>query len=156
MLEIGFGSWLRWASALIVASIVLATTPAWADMTATGVWEQINEKTGEAQSTVTISKSGESYIGVVTSIFVKPGNPANPICVKCSGALKNQPMKGLQIINGMKQNGLDYSDGTILDPESGTLYSATMQMSPDGKHLTVRGYIGISAFGRSQVWNRVR
>lgn len=125
-------------------------------MTAAGVWEQVNEKTGEAQSTVTISKSGDAYIGVVTSIFVKPGNPANPICVKCSGALKNQPMKGLQIINGMKQDGLNYSDGTILDPESGTVYSATMQVSPDGKHLTVRGYVGISAFGRSQVWNRVR
>ncbi len=147
---------IRHAAMAALATVVLMTTALAADLTAAGVWEQVNEKTGEAQSTVTIAKSGDAYVGRVTSIFLKPGNPPDPLCAKCSGALKNQPMKGLQIINGMKQDGLTYSDGTILDPESGTLYSATMQLSPDGKHLTVRGYVGISAFGRSQVWNRVR
>jgi len=147
---------VRPVAVMAVAVAMLSATSALADMTAAGVWEQINEKTGEAQSTVTISQSGGVFVGRVTSIFVKPGNPTNPICVKCSGAQKGQPMKGLQIIDGMKQSGLSYSDGTILDPESGTLYSATMQLSPDGAHLMVRGYVGISAFGRSQTWNRVR
>jgi uncharacterized protein (DUF2147 family) len=139
-----------------VALGLLSVSSAFADMTAAGVWEQVNEKTGEAQATVTISQSGGLFIGRITSIFIKPGNPTNPLCVKCSGAQKGQPMKGLQIIDGMKQSDLDYSDGTILDPESGTLYSGNMQLSADGAHLTVRGYVGISAFGRSQTWNRVR
>jgi uncharacterized protein (DUF2147 family) len=140
----------------LMAAFVIMVAPAYADTTAAGVWEQVNEKTGEAQSTITISKAGDVYVGRITTIFLKPGNPAEPICAKCSGADKGRPMKGLQIINGMKESGLDYSDGTILDPESGTVYSATMQLSPDGRHLTVRGYVGISAFGRSQVWNRIR
>jgi hypothetical protein len=30
-----------------------------------------------------------------------------------------------------------------------------MTVSPDGKKLEMRGYVGISLFGRSQVWNRL-
>jgi len=150
----------RWAMlrriAMVVVALLLSGYPALADVTAAGVWEQVNEKTGEVQSTITISQSGGVFVGRITSIFPKPGRPADPLCVNCPGAQKGLPMKGLQIIDGMKQSGLDYADGTILDPESGSVYTATMQLSQDGKHLNVRGYIGISAFGRSQTWNRLR
>ena len=95
-------------------------------------------------------------VGRITSIFPWPGEAADPRCDKCPGPQKGQPVKGLQIIEGMQQAGTDYSGGTILDPSSGTVYSATMKLSPDGNRLTVRGYVGISAFGRSQTWNRVR
>jgi uncharacterized protein (DUF2147 family) len=136
--------------------LILSATSALADMTAAGQWEQVDDKTGRVKSTITIAQSGGVFVGRVTQIFPEPGHPTDPKCDKCAGAAKGQPIKGLQIIEGLKQSGLDYSDGTILDPESGSVYSAQMQLSPDGRHLTVRGYIGISALGRSQVWNRLR
>jgi uncharacterized protein (DUF2147 family) len=143
----------------IVVSLAAGVMPgpaSAADQTAAGVWEQVNEKTGEAQATITIVKSGPAYVGTITTIYPKPGHPVDPICVNCSGSLKNRPMKGLQIINDMQQSGLEYTGGTILDPESGSVYTANMQLSADGRHLTVRGYVGIPTFGRSQTWNRIR
>jgi uncharacterized protein (DUF2147 family) len=149
-------NWIIGAAALALMLTLGTVAAEAADQTAAGVWEQVNEKTGQAQSTITIAKSGPAYVGTVTSIYPQPGRPADPVCSKCEGSLKNRPVKGLQIINDMQQQGNDYTGGTILDPESGSVYNATMQLSPDGKHLTVRGYVGIPTFGRSQTWNRLK
>ena len=91
----------------------------------------------------------------LSKLFLDPGDDPNPVCTKCSGDKLNQPILGLTFIEGMKQSGLDYEDGTILDPETGDIYHAKMSLSPDGNELNVRGYVGLPVFGRTQTWTRV-
>ena len=62
---------------------------------------------------------------------------------------------GLALIKGMQRKGLEYENGTIMDPRDGTVYRALMRLSPDNKHLEVRGFLGFALLGRSQIWNRL-
>lgn len=142
-------------SATVAALTALLTlNAAAAAPTATGVWKQIDES-GKPGALVTISQEGDVFVGRLTHLFLEPGDDPNPICDRCPGDKANQPVLGLVFIEGMKQSGLDYDGGTILDPETGKVYSANMHLSADGAELTVRGYLGLSIFGRSQTWLRV-
>ncbi len=142
--------------AAIAAFWILAQTSSAGAQTVTGVWQQIDPDTGKVGALVTFAESGGIYRGFFSKLFLDPGDDPNPLCRKCPGARRGKPLLGLMFIDGMKRSGLAYEGGTILDPETGTLYSANMRLSPDGNSLTVRGYVGIPLFGQSQVWKRVQ
>jgi uncharacterized protein (DUF2147 family) len=48
----------------------------------------------------------------------------------------------------------EYQNGEVLDPENGKIYRAKMKLEDGGKTLHVRGFIGISLLGRTQIWAR--
>jgi uncharacterized protein (DUF2147 family) len=61
-------------------------------------------------------------------------------------------------MQGVKPNPIsntEWSDGEILDPKNGKTYRCDIQLTDNGEKLNVRGYIGITLFGRSQTWERV-
>jgi uncharacterized protein (DUF2147 family) len=66
--------------------------------------------------------------------------------------LQAQPLVELVILKGFELDGDTYEDGTIYDPENGKTYDC--KMSFRGKTLAIRGYIGLSLFGRTTVWER--
>jgi uncharacterized protein (DUF2147 family) len=149
-----------------MAAVVLAVAaggiaPSWAQPapaapTAVGLWEQVDDVTGKPESWFKIVEKNGVYEGALVKGFGKPGeDPAEWVCNKCEGAEKDAPVVGLTLIKSMTRSGLNYENGTIMDPRDGSVYRALMELSPDGKKLTVRGYLGISLFGRSQVWNRL-
>ncbi|HET9885438.1 MAG TPA: DUF2147 domain-containing protein [Candidatus Binatia bacterium] len=41
-----------------------------------------------------------------------------------------------------------------MDPENGKIYRAKMKLEDSGNALHVRGFIGISLLGRTQIWVR--
>jgi uncharacterized protein (DUF2147 family) len=147
-------SFLR--SLVAVLLMVAAASPlrAAAEPTAVGLWEQVDER-GKPESWFKITERNGVYEGTIAKIFFKPGEDQNWVCDKCQGAEKGRPVLGLALIKGMRRNGLSYENGTIMDPRDGSVYRALMRLSPDGKKLEVRGYLGISLFGQSQVWNRL-
>ena len=126
-----------------------------AEPTAVGLWEQVDERSGKAESWFRIAEHGGVYEGAIVKIFFKPGEDQNPVCDKCEGADRGKPVMGLMLIKGMRRTGNHYEGGTITDPRDGSVYRALMELSPDGQKLEVRGYLGISLFGRSQTWNRL-
>ena len=141
-------------SAIIMLGAAGASLRA-AEPSAVGLWEQVDEKSGKPESWFKITERNGAYEGNIVKIFFKPGEDENWVCDKCEGAERGKPVLGLALIKGMQRNGSSYENGTIMDPRDGAVYRALMKLSPDGQKLEVRGYLGISLFGRSQVWNRL-
>lgn len=134
---------------------VLVAGGAWAnEPSAEGRWKTISDEDGKPRSIVRIEDHAGNFEAVIEKVFFKPGENADPVCDKCSDARKGQKIIGLKIMNGLKRDGLRYEGGEILDPDNGKVYRAKMTLSPDGKSLEVRGFIGVSLFGRSQTWVR--
>ena len=48
----------------------------------------------------------------------------------------------------------NFIDGKVLDPLSGNIHSTKVRLSNDNRRLFIRGYVGVSALGRSQTWLR--
>ena len=119
----------------------------------TGKWKTFDDETKEAKSIVEITERDGKIYGKVIEIL----NPAkkNIKCTNCSGNDKDKPVLGLEILKGLSKDGKEYSDGKILDPSNGKLYKCTVSLDGNDK-LKVRGYVGISAFGRTQNWVRVK
>lgn len=119
-----------------------------------GVWRVIGDKTGEVEALVSIVEHDGVYEGRVTSIFPRPEISPDARCERCSGARKDQPVKGMVILSGLKRVGQEFQGGEILDPDTGELYRCQMHLSDDNRRLFVRGYLGLSLFGRTQTWLR--
>jgi uncharacterized protein (DUF2147 family) len=68
--------------------------------------------------------------------------------------LRKVPVLGMQILQDFEPGkGNVWSNGKIYDPKSGKTYSSKITLvSPN--ELKLRGYIGISLIGRTDVWTR--
>ncbi|MGL2964701.1 DUF2147 domain-containing protein [Flavobacterium sp. RSB2_4_14] len=118
-----------------------------------GKWKTIDDETGKEKSIVEIfEKQGKVY-GKIIEIFESEHRHRK--CEKCEGEDKNKPILGLIIIKGLKKSGAIYEGGKITDPKNGSSYNCKISMEGKDK-LIVRGYIGISLFGRSQNWIRYK
>jgi uncharacterized protein (DUF2147 family) len=144
---------LAFASGL-AASLAQAATKPPAPTTVAGFWEQVDDA-GVVGAWFLFEEKDGFFNGRLVKTFKKPGEPVVETCSKCTGDQKNARMLGLTIINGMKRYGLNYKDGSILDPRDGNVYHAEMSLSPDGQKLSVRGYLMVPLLGKTQVWNRL-
>lgn len=118
-----------------------------------GVWEPSHGK-----ARVKIEKIGEKYYGKIVWLREpndeETGEPKtdrnNP-----DEALRSTPLRGYRILKDFVFTGDgEWTEGTIYDPENGNNYSCTIKMK-DANTLDIRGYIGVSAFGRTDVWKRL-
>lgn len=146
----------RWRQAAVVAAFLAAAAPDVRSQTPTpaGRWRTIDDRTGETKSIVVLESNGSELTGRVERVFAPPAPSTNPLCEKCSGNLKNQPIVGMQVLWGFRQDGDRYKEGRVLDPESGKVYRANLRLTDNGQSLQVRGFVGFSMLGRTQTWRR--
>jgi uncharacterized protein (DUF2147 family) len=122
-----------------------------------GVWT-----TAEGRSHVEIYKCMNRFCGRI--VWLKdptyPANDARGMAGKPKvdrdnpdPALRSRPLEGLEILSNFQFDDDRWSNGTIYDPSEGKTYRCKITLGDDGK-LNVRGYIGISLFGRTTEWTR--
>jgi uncharacterized protein (DUF2147 family) len=119
-----------------------------------GLWRTIDDKTGKEKSLVRIVEANGELRATIEKLFREPHEEPNPNCDKCPGERKNKPVLGMMIMTGLKKSGSEYEGGEILDPANGKIYRVKMWTAESGKKLNVRGFIGVSLLGRTQVWIR--
>jgi uncharacterized protein (DUF2147 family) len=110
---------------------------------------------GKDAAKIQVYKVGDKFYGKIVWLKnptengkprVDANNPDN--------AKKNNPSIGLVMLTGFTFNGDDeWEGGDIYDPETGKTYSCYLSFK-DNNTLKVRGYVGISLFGRTEVWTR--
>lgn len=120
----------------------------------TGTWKNIDDKTGSSKAILEIRQEANgTFTAKVVKITPRPGYTPKETCINCPAPYTNKPILGMDVLTGLKYaEGLNFSGGKIIDPLSGNIYSMKAKLSPNGKRLNLRGYVGISALGRSQTW----
>lgn len=133
--------------------VLLIITSTYAQKTVLGKWKSIDDETGKALGIVEIYEEDGKIYGKVVDILIPKDK--NKTCEKCPGEDKDKPILGLTILKNLTKDGDEYNGGHILDPKHGKLYKCYINLENEDK-LKIRGYIGISLFGRTQYWHRVK
>ena len=141
---------------LPIVLALLAFSARAAEPSPIGLWKTIDDDTHEVKALVEISEHDGVLSGRVTQLFRKPGEDQNPFCVPCQGERHTQRVLGMTILWNMHHDGDEWDGGEILDPEEGEIYRCKLHPIDGGTKLEVRGFVGISLFGRTQVWERAQ
>ena len=98
---------------------------------------------------IEIFKRGNHYYGRSIWVASMRKDTKNP-----EESLKNRDVLGIELLTGFSYNDNTYTDGKIYDPECGKTYDCKMTLTDNT--LKVRGYIGISLFGRTETFERIK
>ncbi|MEB2782066.1 DUF2147 domain-containing protein [Algoriphagus sp. C2-6-M1] len=116
-----------------------------------GVWFN-PDKTAQIE----IMENENEMIGKIIWIQQEDDDPATfTDLVNSDISLRNRPLMGLTILEGLKFRDGIWSDGKIYDPQSGISYACELQLKKKDI-LEIKGYLGDSWVSRTVEWNRVK
>jgi uncharacterized protein (DUF2147 family) len=149
-------NWIRGLCLLAVALLSLAGAaraqqPSQKLQNAIGHWQVVDSDGKPGGHVDTYLENGKLF-GRVT--LPRPGRKPTDVCDKCSGEYKNRPILGMVILRNFRPEGDDWVDGIAIDPENGKEYKGKV-WAIGNDQLGMRGFIGISLFGRTETWVRM-
>lgn len=121
-----------------------------------GDWTTYGDDGREAQAVIRLTSDDGELRGQIVRLLPTEGYPDPTFrCDDCQGRYQGVDLRTVPLFEDMRWNGGEFSGGRIVDPESAKSYRAIVRLDePD--RLEVRGFIGIRALGRTQVWRRER
>ena len=134
---------------LTLIGLSLAAAPPQTADTAVGRW-----KTETRGGIVEIQRCGASICGRILTSEKLRTDPNLKDVNNSNVALRNRPLRGLQILSGFAVSGNYWTGGKIYNAEDGKTYSA--DVTPVGAdQLKVRGCV-FKPFCKTQTWTRIR
>ncbi|EOR95256.1 putative SIGNAL PEPTIDE PROTEIN [Arcticibacter svalbardensis MN12-7] len=139
---------------LLSCLLLVSTCPIFAldDDTIIGKW--IDQK-GEAK--IEIYKQGNQFFGKLYWLkdpFDKNGNVRKDLN-NPETSLRDRDLKGIEILKNFTYNrDHEWTGGKIYDPRSGKTYDCKISISEEGE-LNVRGFIGFSIIGKTEIMIRL-
>jgi uncharacterized protein (DUF2147 family) len=141
---------LAWASASAAPASAAALDARLASPV--GLWQPL-DGAGKPLGLIRIFEANGLYYGRIEPS--SPDDDRNARCTHCTDDRRGQPIIGLVLLRHLRSQNGAYVGGDILDPDTGHIYGCTLRLTDGGRELIMRGFLGISLFGRSQTWRRV-
>ncbi len=141
---------------LVTVILLCSVSLALAGGSPVGKWKTIDDETKKEKSIVEVYEVGGKVYGRILQLLQEKDGGASKLCTKCTGSDLNKPMIGLVIVKGLTADGGEYAGGTIMDPNNGKVYKCKMEVVEGGNTMKVRGFLGISLLGRTQIWHKVK
>lgn len=111
-----------------------------------GNWRAYDEK-GKQNAIVKIYKKKGKFFGKIVALT----NKKESVCKNCKGSNKGKPIKEIDIIKDLVKEGDSYTNGNILELESGEVHKCEIKRR--GNQLEVYTYFSYK-FARRQIWMR--
>jgi uncharacterized protein (DUF2147 family) len=139
---------------LLISTVALAALP----INVLGDWKTPSDSIVRiAPCAASAGQNGSSNI-CLTVVKLSPTSPETTDQKNPDAALRRRAICGLTVGTSFHQTDPDHlTDGHLYDPQTGRTYQGTItrESTAAGDTLHLRGYIGISLFGRSETWQRV-
>lgn len=119
-----------------------------------GDWTVRSDDDGEAQAVVRFTEEEGLVVGRIVRVLPTAEYPdPSPVCDDCRGRYRGADLRRVRLVWDMRWRDGEFSGGRIVDPQADRVYRATMRFDGTDR-LRVRGFVGVRALGRTQVWER--